>query len=371
MRWRRLALSVVISTLPLALAACADKAQPDPRSATPLVRAVAVQGAASGVRSFTGVVAPRVQSDLAFRVAGKVRERLVDAGQAVRRGQPLMRLDADDLQLQAQARQEAVMADRARARQAGDEEARYRDLRGTGAISASQYDQVKTTLDAATAQLKASEAQAEVARNALRYAVLLADADGVVMEALAEPGQVVAAGQVVLRLAQDGRREAAIQLPETLRPALGSTGQATLFGRQGPGVPATLRQLSQTADRQTRTFEARYVLDAALSNAPLGATVTLRLAGAQAGGASVQVPLAALHDAGKGQGVWVIGGAPAQVSWRPVRVRRLHQDGADVDGLKTGERIVALGAHLLHQGEQVRVEQAPLVELAAGAGARP
>lgn len=371
MRWRRLALSVVISTLPLALAACADKAQADPRTATPLVRAVAVQGAASGARSFTGVVAPRVQSDLAFRVAGKVRERLVDAGQAVRRGQPLMRLDADDLQLQAQARQEAVMADRARARQAGDEEARYRDLRGTGAISASQYDQVKTTLDAATAQLKASEAQAEVARNALRYAVLLADADGVVMEALAEPGQVVAAGQVVLRLAQDGRREAAIQLPETLRPALGSTGQATLFGRPGPGVPATLRQLSQTADRQTRTFEARYVLDAALSNAPLGATVTLRLAGAQAGGASVQVPLAALHDVGKGQGVWVIGGAPAQVSWRPVKVQRLREDGADVDGLKAGERIVALGAHLLHQGEHVRVEQAPAVELAAGAGARP
>ena len=286
MRWRRLASSVVISTLPLALAACADQAQADPRTATPLVRAVAVQGAESGARSFTGVVAPRVQSDLAFRVAGKVRERLVDAGQAVRRGQPLMRLDADDLQLQAQARQEAVMADRARARQAGDEEARYRDLRGTGAISASQYDQVKTTLDAATAQLKASEAQAEVARNALRYAVLLADADGVVMEALAEPGQVVAAGQVVLRLAQDGRREAAIQLPETLRPALGSTGQATLFGSPGAGVPATLRQLSQTADRQTRTFEARYVLDAALSNAPLGATVTLRLAGAQAGGAA-------------------------------------------------------------------------------------
>lgn len=371
MRWRRLASSVVISTLPLALVACADKAQADPRTATPLVRAVAVQGAESDARSFTGVVAPRVQSDLAFRVAGKVRERLVDAGQAVRRGQPLMRLDADDLQLQAQARQEAVMADRARARQAGDEEARYRDLRGTGAISASQYDQVKTTLDAASAQLKASEAQAEVARNALRYAVLLADADGVVMETLAEPGQVVAAGQVVVRLAQDGRREAAIQLPETLRPALGSTGQATLFGRAGPGVPATLRQLSQTADRQTRTFEARYVLDAALSNAPLGATVTLRLAGAQAGAASVQVPLAALHDAGKGQGVWVIGGAPAQVSWRPVKVQRLHEDGADVDGLKAGERIVALGAHLLHQGEQVRVEQAPVVGLAAGAGARP
>ena len=201
--------------------------------------------------------------------------------------------------------------------------------------------------------------------------MLLADADGVVMETLAEPGQVVAAGQSVVRLAHDGRREAAIQLPETLRPALGSTAQATLFGRPGASVPATLRQLSQTADRQTRTFEARYVLDAALSSAPLGATVTLRLAGAQAAGDSVQVPLAALHDAGKGQGVWVIAGEPAQVSWRPVKVSRLHEDGADVSGLKAGERIVALGAHLLHQDERVRVETAPVVPLAAGAGARP
>ena len=371
MRWRRLASSVVISSLPLVLGACADKTQADPRTATPLVRAVAVQGAESGARSFTGVVAPRVQSDLGFRVAGKVSERLVDAGQAVRRGQPLLRLDADDLQLLAQARQEAVTADRARARQAADEEARYRDLRGTGAISASGYDQVKAAADAAAARLKASEAEAAVARNALRYAVLLADADGVVMETLAEPGQVVAAGQAVVRLAHDGRREAAIQLPETLRPALGSTAQATLFGRPGASVPATLRQLSQTADRQTRTFEARYVLDAALSSAPLGATVTLRLAGAQAAGDSVQVPLAALHDAGKGQGVWVIAGEPAQVSWRPVKVSRLHEDGADVSGLKAGERIVALGAHLLHQDERIRVETAPVVPLAAGAGARP
>lgn len=371
MRWRRLASSVVISSLPLVLGACADKTQADPRTATPLVRAVAVQGAESGARSFTGVVAPRVQSDLGFRVAGKVSERLVDAGQAVRRGQPLLRLDADDLQLLAQARQEAVTADRARARQAADEEARYRGLRGTGAISASGYDQVKAAADAAAARLKASEAEAAVARNALRYAVLLADADGVVMETLAEPGQVVAAGQSVVRLAHDGRREAAIQLPETLRPALGSTAQATLFGRPGASVPATLRQLSQTADRQTRTFEARYVLDAALSSAPLGATVTLRLAGAQAAGDSVQVPLAALHDAGKGQGVWVIAGEPAQVSWRPVKVSRLHEDGADVSGLKAGERIVALGAHLLHQDERVRVETAPVVPLAAGAGARP
>lgn len=365
MRWRRLASSVFISTLTLVLGACGDKAQADPRNAAPLVRAVTVQGAGPVARSFTGVVAPRVQSELGFRVAGKVQERLVDAGQAVRRGQALMRLDAQDLQLLAQAGQDAVTAERARTHLAAGEEARYRDLRGTGAISASSYDQVRATLDAASAQLKAAEAQADVARNALRYAVLVADADGIVTETLAEPGQVLAAGQPAVRLAHDGRREAVIELPETLRPALGSSAEATLFGRQGASVPATLRQLSQNADRQTRTFEARYVLDAALSGAPLGATVTLRIAGAPAAGDTVLVPLAALHDAGKGPGVWLIQGQPARLAWRPVKVRRLHDDGADVSGqLAGGERIVALGAHLLHDGEQVRLEP-------AGAGARP
>lgn len=193
------------------------------------------------------------------------------------RGQPLLRIDPVDLKLAAQAQQEAVTAARARAQQAGEDEARYRDLRGTGAISASAYDQIKAAADAAKAQLSAAQAQADVARNANRYTDLLADADGVVMETLVEPGQVVAAGQPVVRLAHAGRREAIIQLPETLQPVVGSTAQATLFGNAGVTEPATLRQLSDSADRLTRTFEARYVLGGALADAPLGTTVSIRI----------------------------------------------------------------------------------------------
>ena len=343
--------------MPLALAACGDKATSDPRTEAPLVRAVAVEGATSASRSFTGTVAARVQSDIGFRVAGKVLERLVDAGQTVKRGQPLVRIDPVDLKLAAHAQQEAVAAAKARAQQTAEDEARYRDLRGTGAISASAYDQIKAAADVAKAQLNAAQAQAEVAVNANRYAELVADADGVVMETLAEPGQVVSAGQVVVRLAHAGRREAIVQLPETLRPAIGSVGQATLFGKEGVAVPAKLRQLSDTADRLTRTFEARYVLDGDLANAPLGATVTLQipdgLAPAQNG---LQGPIGALFDAGKGPGVWVINGEPAKVTWQPVAVQRLGDDAARVAGkLKQGDRIVALGAHLLREGELVRV----------------
>jgi RND family efflux transporter MFP subunit len=282
-----------------------------------------------------------------------------------------MRIDPIDLELAAHAQQEAVAAARARAQQTAEDEARYRRLQATGVISASAYDQTKAAADAAKAQLRAAEAQAEVALNATRYAELVADVDGVVMETLAEPGQVVSAGQAVVRLAHAGPREAIIQLPETLRPAVGTAGQATLFGREDVTVPTRLRQLSDAADRQTRTFEARYVLEGELANAPLGTTVTIRIAdGHPSVQGSLQVPIGSLFDAGNGPGVWVIDGNPATVSWRPVAVQRLGDDSARIAGqFKRGDLIVALGAHLLREGEQVRVAGQNAV-IAAG-GVRP
>jgi RND family efflux transporter MFP subunit len=366
---RHLATSLIASGL-LALAACGEKSHSDPRTEAPLVRTALVQTATSSTRSFTGVVAARVQSDLGFRVPGKVLERLVDAGQTVKRGQPLMRIDPIDLKLAASAQLEAVAAARARAQQAAQDEARYRGLQGTGAISASAYDQVKATADAAKAQLSAAEAQADVARNTSRYSELVADGDGVVMETLAEPGQVVGAGQTVVRLAHGGRREAVVQLPETLRPAIGSPAQATLFGKEA-GAPAKLRQLSDAADRLTRTFEARYVLADELADAPLGSTVTIQIpTGPASPQDGLQVPIGAIFDAGKGPGVWLIGGQPEKVSWRPVAIRQLGDDRAQVTGqLKPGDRVVALGAHLLREGQQVQV--GVTTAAAAAQGVRP
>lgn len=367
----RFATSVVALALPFALVACGGRTPADPSTEAPLVRAAIVQGAIPATRSFTGIVAARVQSDLGFRVSGKVLQRLVDAGQTVKRGQPLMRIDPVDLKLAAQARQEAVAAARARAHQTTEDEARYRDLRGTGAISSSAYDQVKAAADAARAQLSAAEADANVASNATGYAELVADSDGVVMETLAEPGQVVSAGQMVVRLAHAGPREAVVQLPETLRPTIGSAAQAALFGKEGVSVLAKLRQLSDAADPLTRTFEARYVLEGEVANAPLGTTVTIRVpAGNAAMQDALQVPMGSLFDAGKGPGVWVISGEPAKVSWRPVVVQHLDDSSARIAGqLKQGDRVVALGAHLLREGEQVRV--AAQADAVASAGSLP
>jgi RND family efflux transporter MFP subunit len=354
----------VLCLLPIALAACGDKPAADARTAAPLVETVLVQGAPATARSFTGVVGARVQSDLGFRVPGKVVQRLVDVGQTVHRGQPLMRIDPVDLGLQARAQAGAVTAARARARQAADDEARYRDLVAAGAVSASSYEQLKAAADSAKAQLSAAEAQYDVARNAAGYALLVADADGVVVDTLAEPGQVVGAGQTVVRLAHAGPREAVVHLPETMRPRPGSQAQATLYGGQAAGV-ARLRQLADAADRLTRTYEAKYVLDGPLADAPLGATVTLRLDGERGGDSdgkvgALQVPAAAVLDAGKGSGVWTVAGDPAKVTWRRVDVLAIGDDMARVTGqLKPGERVVALGAHLLHEGDTVRVDRVP------------
>ncbi|KPX49077.1 efflux RND transporter periplasmic adaptor subunit [Pseudomonas syringae pv. tagetis] len=358
LRSRRVTIALFL--LPLVLAACGESSSVrDPRTQPPVVRAAIVASADDTYRSFTGVVVARVQSDLGFRVSGKVLERLVDTGQTVRKGQPLMRLDPVDLGLQAQAQQQAVAAASARARQTADDEARNRDLVAAGAVSASAYDRIKSLADTAKAELNAAQAQANVARNASGYAVLLADADGVVVDTLAEPGQVVSAGQPVVRLAKAGQREAIVQLPETLRPVVGEQAQARLYGNPANIIPARLRLLSDAADPLTRTFEARYVLESGTFSAPLGSTVTLDIAGRMDNGHALTIPMAAIHDPGQGPGVWVIADTPAKVTWRAVQVLGLSDDSARVSGaLKAGEQIVALGAHLLHDGEEVSVQQA-------------
>jgi RND family efflux transporter MFP subunit len=337
------------------LAGCGRSAA-DPRTEPPMVR-VATAGAAEGdTREFTGTVGARVQSDLAFRVAGKVVARLVDAGQFVRRGQPLMRIDPTDYALAAHASAGNVAAIRARAAQTSADEARYRDLVSAGAVSASAYDQTKAAALAARAELYAAELQARVSRNNTNYTVLVADADGTVAETLAEPGQVVGTGQVVVRLARSGPREAVIALPETLRPPLGAVAQARTYS--GLIGEARLRQLSDAADPTTRTFDARFTLAGAPATAPLGSTVTIRL-NVPGQAAAMSVPLGAIYDRGQGAGVWVLGNQ-GTVSWRPVRLAAVGEETAVVAaGLQPGERFVALGAHMLHQREAVRIYTGP------------
>jgi RND family efflux transporter MFP subunit len=344
---------IAVALLGVGLSACDPTEAADPRLEPQLVRVATVEPAAPSERAFTGVISARIQSNLGFRVGGKIIERLVDTGQSVKLGQPLMKLDRADLDLAIAARDKDIEAARATAVQARADEARYRKLLADGWATHQRYEQAKSALDNAEAQLAAAEANAQVARNEGDYSVLLADADGVIVETLGEPGQVVAAGQIVIRLAHTGPREATVNLPEAIRPAIGSEAEASVYGSDGRRYTAHLRQLSDSADAQSRTYEARYVLDGAAAAAPLGATVTIWLT-RQASQPEVQVPLGAVLDDGGKTGVWVFDSATSTVHFRPVKLVRMTSETAVISGLSSGDPIVSLGAHLLQEGTRVR-----------------
>ncbi|MGO4335857.1 efflux RND transporter periplasmic adaptor subunit [Labrys sp. KB_33_2] len=326
----------------------------DPRQEAPIVRLVTATRVTAFERGFTGIVGARVQSNLGFRVPGKIVERLVNVGQRVEAGRPLMRIDETDLHLALTAKLNAVAAARAVLAQAGADERRYAVLVKDGlAATPQRYEQAKAAFDTATAQLAAAEADARVAENEATYSVLAADTDGTVVDTLGEPGQVVSAGQTVVRLAQLGPREAVVALPETIRPAIGSLAEASVYGSDERRYMAHLRQLSDSADAQTRTYEARYVLDGEAAAAPLGATVTIQLVN-QASQPEVEVPLGAVLDNGQSTGVWVLNGATSTVEFQPVKLVRVTSETAVISGLRSGAPVVSLGAHLLQEGARVR-----------------
>src|SRR5438132_2667282 len=350
-----MAIGLLAGSLTVAFMAggCAKQAVKDPRLQSPKVEVFKAEPACSTRRAFTGVVEARVQSDLGFRVGGKILERSVDVGQRVKKGQVLMRLDPEDLSLSAAAQQANVDAARAKHTQARADEARFAALVKSGVISPREYDQYRAALDSAKALLEAAEAQARVSNNSSEYAVLLADADGVIVRTLSEPGQVVGAGQIVIQLAHDDPREASIKLPDGVRPDLGAIASARLYG-QDQMYQASLRQLSDAADPASRTFEARYVLEGEAASAPLGSTVTITLLTKQtSGNQSVLVPVGAVYDRGSGPGVWIVDDK-SEVKFRLVQIDSIGREEVVVShGVQVREKVVALGAHLLHEGQVV------------------
>jgi RND family efflux transporter MFP subunit len=342
-------------TVALMVGGCSKPAMKDARQQSPRVEFFKAKAAGWNSRTFTGIVKARVQSDLGFRVGGKVVERSVNMGQRVQKGQILMRLDPEDLKLSAAAQQANVEAARAKYTQTSADEKRSAMLVNSGVISRREYDQDRAALDSAKAQLEAAEAQARVSNNSSEYAVLLADAEGVIVQTLSEPGQVVAAGQTVIQLAHDGPREALINLPEDVRPDLETIASARLYG-QDQTHQARLRELSDAADPASRTFEARYVLESEAAWAPLGSTVTITLVTKQSSGnQSVLVPVGAIYDRGNGPGVWIVDDK-SEVKFRFVKIASIGQEEVVVSrGVDAGENVVALGAHLLQEGQVVNL----------------
>lgn len=333
----------------VALIGCSREGTKDTAHAPRVVRAVHVgttRGGAHQTTHYTGVVRARTESNVGFRVTGKIAERLVNAGDTVKKGAPLLKLDATDYQL-------ALQAARAVAKQASLELERVRVLVEKRAES-------RDALERATAAAESSAAQSDQIANQASYTTLYADADGIVMSTLAEPGQVVAAAQPVLVIATDGPREAAIDIPENaLDQIRDREATAQLYLNSELRVPATFREISGVADPVARTYQARYVLDGNPAQFPLGATVTVRVsAGAAGAPPTVEIPLGSLIDRGDGAAVWIIDPKTSVVQKQVVTIAKLGAESALISqGLRHGDIIVALGAHLLNVGEVVRIEK--------------
>lgn len=350
------------------LAGCSSASRDAQKS--PMVRVITVGDTAGGGvltgETLTGTVAARIESSLAFREGGRIIDRRVDNGAPVSAGTLLARIDPSDLaegalaaRAEAAAATRAVEAAMATAERAASDLRRLEGLGDVGAISRSTYDAAVENERAATARLAAARAQAEsagaaarVAGNRRGYAELRADAAGVITAVLGEPGQVVAPGTPIVRLAHAGPRDVVLAIPEQQRTAVPRSATGLLYG--GGDVRLELRELAAAADPVTRTYTARYRILG--SEPPLGATVTVRFAPSSIAAAHT-VPIAAIAEKGRGTGVWVVGG-DSKVAWRPVRLVALDGERALVTGLAVGERVVALGAQLLQPGQAVRFAKA-------------
>ncbi len=336
----------------------------DTQTIPPLVRTYMLETGHGRHFQLTGAVHARVESNLGFRVPGKIVKRLVDKGQRVTKGQHLMELDAVDLELAQKAARATVVSARAENVRALQDEERQRVLLQKHAVSQQEYESAKAQADSTTANLHAAEASARQADNQVQYAVLRADADGIIMDVMADVGQVVAAGQTVASLAQNDTREAVVYLPETMTSYAKDAKEAFLYSDPAKRFNVSLRELSATADPVTRTYQGRYTLEGDGQSAPLGSTVTVSFATPHDGNANTyRVPIGALYDNGNGSCIWIVDAVTSTVHPKPVTVIDLGEEFASVTGdLSSGDQVVALGVHLLKDNEKVRIDNVNIAD---------
>jgi len=309
-------------------------------------------------RTFVATIRPRVESDLGFRVSGKVARRLVNVGDAVQAGQALAALDPGDLGLQVEQAQAESTASAAALVQAQAELGRLSSLRSQGWSTAAAFDRQTAAVEEARGRAARAERALSLARNALSYATLKADVAGVVTAVLVESGQVVSAGQAVLRVAHAGEKEAVVAVPEAQLGGLGeASASLTLWSSPDRRYDAHMRELSASADPATRTYLARFSLPEADEQVRLGMSATITLQ-AKAEAPVARLPLSALYNQGAGPAVWVVA-ADGRPVLRPIEVEGYGAREVLVrSGLAPGERVVTLGVQKLDPGQLVRVVQA-------------
>ena len=336
------------------LAACQAETAPAPKSERPVqVQQVRFETGAAA-REFVGVVRARYETDLGFRVGGKIVARVVNVGDRVSEGDVIARLDPRDLQLQVESAEAELAAATSSLSQAAADLRRYATLKERGFAATADFDRRQAANDEAEGRVARARRALDLARNQLAYAELKADADGVITARLAEPGQVVAMGQPVARLAHKGEKEAVVALPETrLGEARQAKATVSLWSDRDRRFEARLRELSPQSDAATRTYAARFTILDADDTVAFGMTATVTLERERQAPVA-RLPLSAILNRGTGPAVYVVDENGALVL-QPVTVAAFTENDALVtSGVSDGARVVTLGVQKLEAGLRVR-----------------
>jgi RND family efflux transporter MFP subunit len=350
----RAVLVLMLAAGPLAACNAPPQAKQETAPRPVLVAAVHYEPRARA-QALSGVIKARTESELGFRVAGRIDRRLVDAGAFVHKGDALAYLDPTDFQLQVEQSEAEFSSARAALAQAEAEEKRATALVRQGWTANTDFDKVKATADQSRSAVVKAERALSLARNALGYATLAADADGLVSATEAEPGQVVAAGAPVVRLAHTDVEEAAVAVPENLVDRVrAAKARVEFWALPGVSTAASLRELSPNADPTTRTYAARFSLPDPPAAARLGMSVTVTLADDATEVA--RVPVGAVFETAAGPSVWTVDRAAGAVAATPVVVSAYDAESAYLaSGVPEGAEIVALGVHKLDSKQKVRI----------------
>jgi RND family efflux transporter MFP subunit len=341
--------------LTILLACSKSEAPPAPLRSVKLLTVSSSDLSVGG--EFSAEVRARVESRLGFRVGGKLVQRPVEVGQRVASGQLLALMDAQDFQLAAQSALAQVSAAQSQRDLAAAEFKRFEALTAQNFISGAELERREATLKSAEAALNQAKAQAQAQGNQAGYARLTASHAGVITGVEAEVGQVLSAGQPVLRLAHDGPRDAVFAVSEQMVLALkvGQSMQVTLLST-GQSVQGKVRELAASADPVTRTYAVKLALEAG-ERLPLGASLKVVASGLPGSApAVIKLPTSALRQEGQGTAVWVLDEASMKVNSQVVQLGPI--DGNEVviaAGLKPGQKVVSAGVHVLSPGQKVTV----------------
>jgi RND family efflux transporter MFP subunit len=351
----RLLAGASLALMAVALTGCNETVAQKATPGRPVLVATVHYESESPERSFVGTIKPRIETDMGFRVPGKVAKRLVEVGQTVDVGQPLATLDEVDLKLQAEQAEAEFRAATGVLAQAAAAEQRARDLRTKGWATDATLDSAKAAGDEARARLNRAERSVDLTKNSLSYATLEADTRGVVTATLVEPGQVVASGQTAIRVARFAEKEAVVAIPETLLGrAKDGVATVSLWSEPDKKYTAKLREVAPSADAATRTYLAKFSLPDADDHVSLGMTATLTLAD-PATERVARLPLSALFSEGGDPSLYVVDDA-GDVALKPVQVKSYESNDVVISGgLDEGAKIVVLGVQKLDPAQKVRV----------------